>query len=57
MITIELLRLDGRFVGSLSDQELLIFNEACKSGLAYRSSEDHPGLLGCAKVRMIGEWK
>ena len=44
--------LDGRFVGSLSDEELLAFERAVEAGYASRSYRGFPALLGLARVKI-----
>ena len=46
-------RNEGLFVGSLSEDEIELFDEACRKGLAVRSYEGAAGLLGLAKVRRL----
>lgn len=47
---VELGRLDGFFVGSLSSDELVLFERAVINGEASRSFTGGPGLLGLARV-------
>ena len=42
---------EGIFVGMLSDEELELFEEAVKEGIAVRSYEGGAGFFGLAKVR------
>lgn len=44
--------LEGMFVGSLTPEELEIFEKAVKGGMAYRSYEGGAGFMGLAKVRV-----
>lgn len=48
-------RLDGLFVGQLSDEEADAFEDAVKAGRAARSYEGVSGLMGLAKVRLRQE--
>jgi len=45
-------RINGLFVGLLDQEELEIFNEACRRHEAVRSYEGAGGLMGLAKVRV-----
>ena len=47
----ELRRLDGLFVGQLSETERDYFEQAVADGLAWRSYEGAAGMLGIPKVR------
>ena len=46
-------RIVGLFVGQLSEDELRIFNAACRSGHAYRSFTGASGFMGLAKVELV----
>lgn len=46
-------RIDGLFVGLLDDEEMEIFDAACRKSEARRSYEGAGGLMGLAKVRLI----
>lgn len=45
-------RLDGLFVGLLSQDEIDAFDRLVKAGLAHRSYEGGGGFMGLAKVRL-----
>ena len=45
--------LDGLFVGQLSEEERLTFEQGIKAGLAERSYSGVGGFLGMAKVRVL----
>jgi hypothetical protein len=45
-------RIEGLFVGQLDEDELEIFDEACRRNEAYRSYEGGSGFMGLAKVRL-----
>lgn len=49
----ELERMEGMFVGSLTDDEMAAFQQAVADGRAYRSYEGVAGLLELAKVRLV----
>lgn len=53
--TLDLLlsRINGRFVGELTDDELAVFESACQHGLARRAYSGAAGLLGLARVRVL----
>lgn len=46
-------RIDGLFVGQLTQEELSLFNQACDLGLARRLYEGGAGFLGLARVRSL----
>jgi len=48
----DLTRLDGLFVGMLTEDEVEAFSRAVKEGKARRSYEGGGGLMGLAKVRL-----
>jgi hypothetical protein len=54
-VAAEIERLDGLFVGQLSDDEMEAFEAAVKKGRAARSYEGVGGLMGLAKVRVHRE--
>lgn len=45
-------RIEGLFVGQLTEDELMLFEAAVKAGLACRSYEGGAGFMGLAKVRI-----
>jgi len=45
-------RINGLFVGLLDEDELKIFDDACRTQDARRSYEGGAGLMGLAKVRV-----
>lgn len=45
-------RIDGLFVGMLDQEELEIFDEACRRHEARRSYEGAAAIMGLAKVRL-----
>lgn len=47
-------RLDGIFVGMLTDDEITQLNDAVARGLARRSYEGVAGFMGLAKIRAVG---
>lgn len=49
-----LMRINGLFIGQLSDEEQRVFNKSCKEGRAYRDYGGPAGFfLGLGKVRMV----
>jgi hypothetical protein len=46
-------RIDGLFVGMLDNEELEIFDDACRKHEARRSYEGAAAIMGLAKVRLI----
>lgn len=49
----DLERIEGLFVGQLTDYETWLFNHAVTDGMAERSYEGGAGFMGVAKVRLI----
>ena len=49
----DLQRLEGLFVGQLSDDELKLFEQAIKDGRAKRWYNGAAGFMGLAKVKLI----
>jgi hypothetical protein len=49
----DLHRLDGLFVGQLDDDELEMFNRACREGRARRVYRGSSGFMGLAKVEVV----
>lgn len=49
----EFSRIDGLYVGQLSDSEMKLFAEAVKENRAYREYAGGSGFMGLAKVRVI----
>lgn len=47
-------KVDGFFVGSLTTEELDIFERAVKMGIARRVYENAAAMLGVSKVRITG---
>lgn len=45
--------IEGLYVGMLREDELAIFNEACRTYDAKRSYEGAGGAMGLAKVRLM----
>ncbi|ANW00653.1 hypothetical protein [Bradyrhizobium icense] len=46
-------RIEGLYVGLLTQEELEIFNKACRTNDARRSYEGAGGAMGLAKVRLF----
>ena len=49
----DLERLNGLYVGQLSEEELALFDAAVAEHKAYRSYEGMAGFLGLAKVKLV----
>lgn len=52
MSDIDLSRLEGLFVGQLTDDEMKVFNQAVSDGFAYRQYVGAAGFMGLAKVAL-----
>lgn len=46
-------RIDGLHVGMLDEDELAVFNEACRRQQARRNYQGVGGLMGLAKVQVL----
>jgi hypothetical protein len=49
----DLQRIEGLFVGQLSDAEMRVFERAVADGEARRSYEGGAGFIGLARVRLV----
>ena len=49
----DLQRINGLFVGMLTDEELEMFERACKDGKARRVYAGGAGFMGLAKVEVM----
>ena len=46
-------RLNGFYVGSLSDEQMIAFNELVKAGWAIRDYNHAGSIMGLAKVKLL----